>query len=967
MSRVFLAHEQRFGRAIVVKVLAPELAEGLSAERFEREIRHAASLQHPHIVPVLSAGDAAGLPYYTMPFVEGQSLRHRLDEGGALVLSEAVRILREVATALAYAHSRGLVHRDIKPDNVLLSAGVAMVTDFGIAKAIRAATVSSGEAAGATGLTATGIALGTPAYMAPEQALGDPAADFRADLYSFGVMAYECLSGAPPFAGRSAQALVAANINEPPPPISGKRVRLPDALSVLVMQCLAKDPAARPASASVLVTELDRAAAGLTAGKLRDTLGGFRPRKQAAFRRALAAAAFIAVLTIVVVLAAVRPPARDLPATTLVAVLPFDNQGPDSTAYFADGLSEALGNRLASVPAISVIDRESVREYAHTAKTIRQIGRELGVTYIVRGTVRWANGVGGTREVQVTPALVRVSDATLRGAGEPIVAPLSDIFRLQAEMATQIAAALVPALSAQSRDSLMTRPSDNPEAYDAFLRGKAAEESAKRLNSVTPAFEPAISLYRHAMSLDSNFVAPQARLANLLIDLADLTGDSSRLREGAALAKHLYQLRPHDVEVVEATVDRLRTENRWDEALRLVEAEVKLQPQQPRLLFILMQLRLKRGDLTGTDALLGRALTLSPRSVDLLEAASTVALFRREFNQADDYAKRLLAIDPGDWSAYSTRILASTFGYAGTARALEVLAGAERAIDRPPVNLYLPLAWSGSAGRQRVLQLRFERLAATTAWDSAAYYDAKFIAAAGDRNEALIAAYADSLGRVARAIPPSGIRDKVLPAARAIAASARHDPRTADYLRAADPDSQAAWISPTEAAWILDRIGQPDSAVTFVQRALKRPGLVTRRFLASVDALAHLRMDPTFRAVLADSSLPLLSGAPRWSAARAGGCMRSWRRARRTVNVTSRTRVRPTGGLGGTAAPHHDSWTAAGRLEPRGLARRKAAQSVTPISRDAFTTMTDVRRELPRPIARGTGLNGIKAAAEREP
>jgi tetratricopeptide (TPR) repeat protein/tRNA A-37 threonylcarbamoyl transferase component Bud32 len=255
MSRVFVADEHRLGRKVVVKVLSPELAAALSTPRFEREIRVAASLQQANIVPVLAAGDVEGLPYYTMPFVDGESLRARLGRG-ALPIAEVVSILRDVSRALAYAHEHGVVHRDIKPDNVLLSGHTAVVTDFGIAKAIAAA------AAGPTGTTLTqlGTAVGTPAYMAPEQAAGDPATDHRADIYAFGCMAYELLAGRPPFAGLPPHKLLVAHMSEAPAPLTEFRPDSPPALTALVMQCIAKDPAARPASATELLSRLDAVA-----------------------------------------------------------------------------------------------------------------------------------------------------------------------------------------------------------------------------------------------------------------------------------------------------------------------------------------------------------------------------------------------------------------------------------------------------------------------------------------------------------------------------------------------------------------------------------------------------------------------------------------------------------------------------------------------------------------------------------
>jgi len=291
MSRVFVAQELRLGRDVVVKVLAPDLALGISAERFEREIRTVAALQQANIVPVLTAGETDGLPYYTMPFVEGESLRAHLGRG-PMAISEVVGIVKDVARALGYAHQRGIVHRDIKPDNVLLSGGTAVVTDFGIAKAISAARAS---AEGAT-LTQVGTSIGTPAYMAPEQAAGDANVDHRADIYALGAMTYELLAGHPVFSDRTAQRMLAAHLSESPRPIGELRPDVPATLADLVMRCLAKDPDARPQSAGEIVRVLDTITSGAGAPAMPAVLLGGRGM----FRKALAiyAAAFVVVAVI---------------------------------------------------------------------------------------------------------------------------------------------------------------------------------------------------------------------------------------------------------------------------------------------------------------------------------------------------------------------------------------------------------------------------------------------------------------------------------------------------------------------------------------------------------------------------------------------------------------------------------------------------------------------------------------------
>jgi eukaryotic-like serine/threonine-protein kinase len=471
MSRVFVAMDKNLGRKIIIKVMSAEVAADLSVDRFRREIQLAARLQHPHIIPVLSAGEIDGAPYFTMPFVEGESLRAKLARVGELPIGEAVRILREVASALSYAHKHGVAHRDIKPDNVMLSNEFALVTDFGVAKALSESSIAPGAAT----LTGVGVTLGTPAYMAPEQATADPAIDHRADIYSFGVMAYEMLTGSLPFTGRSIQATLAAHAIEKPEPIERRRSGIPRGLAALVMRCLEKRPADRPQSAAEVQTVLDSIHVddrpfAITSVTARPSMRGI-------------GAIVAAVVIVGAVVYAVRT-GRGLtfgggggagvgtqPVNQLrsVAVLPLANVGGDaSDEYFTDGMTDELANALSKLPGLRVASRTS--SYAFKGKTgtdVGEIGNRLHVQAILEGTVRRS----GDR-LRVGAQLTNVSDG-LAIWSDTYERRTSDIFTVQDDIAGAIASALKLKLgSSAAQLSSTSHGTENLEAYDSFLRGR---------------------------------------------------------------------------------------------------------------------------------------------------------------------------------------------------------------------------------------------------------------------------------------------------------------------------------------------------------------------------------------------------------------------------------------------------------------------------------------------------------------
>jgi eukaryotic-like serine/threonine-protein kinase len=317
MSRVFLAKEKSLGRRVVVKVLPKELTGGVNVDRFRREIVLAAQLQHPHISGLLSTGEVAGVPYYTMPYEEGRSLRAHLRDHGPLPIGEVVGLLGDVAKALGFAHERGVIHRDIKPDNILVCGGAGVVTDFGIAKAVSEAKDQPPPQATGESLTQIGMSVGTPTYMAPEQAAADPDVDHRADIYSFGITAYEMLTGRPPFCDSSPRKLLAAHLTETPEPVVAKRPDTPPALAALVMACLAKEPAERPQNAKELARMLEVVQAGeQRAAKVQAARGGLA-RQLALGLAALVAVSILARASII----AMGLPEWVLPAMLVVAVL----------------------------------------------------------------------------------------------------------------------------------------------------------------------------------------------------------------------------------------------------------------------------------------------------------------------------------------------------------------------------------------------------------------------------------------------------------------------------------------------------------------------------------------------------------------------------------------------------------------------------------------------------------------------
>ena len=695
MAVVYLAHDRRHDRPVALKVLLPELAASLGPERFQREIRFAARLQHPHILTVLDSGGAAGQLWFTMPFVEGESLRGRLRRERQLAIEDALRIAIETARALDYAHRHDVIHRDIKPENILLTKdGDTLVADFGIARALAGAEER---------LTETGLAVGTPAYMSPEQAAGDKALDARTDIYSLGCVLYEMLSGEPPFNSPTMQAMIARRLTEPAPSVRAMRSAVPAAVDEAIRKALAPVAADRFATVGQFAQALQAAQSTATpvataaitmpaAVEPAPSISAGEPRRRAF---PVAAAALTAGLLIGGGLlfawrrthtgAEASSGARD------VAVLPFDNLGDSTDAYFADGLSDEVRSKLGQVAGLEVIARGSSIEYRKTAKRPAEIARELGADYLLTATVRWEKS-GGKSRVRVTPELVdaRPGQAARSRWGQQFDASLTDVFQVQADIATRVAGALGVALADSTQRRLTAKPTENLAAYDEFLKGEAASQGmgVSQLSSL----RRAIGYYERAVALDSSFAIAWARLSHARTRLYGNGVPDPALGEQARIAaERARRLRPDEPLVFRAfgayhaivDLDLARAQREYEQGLRLA-------PDNVALLVGLATIEPAFRRCDSAAARLSRAALLDPRSVSVANGLANVNTMLRRYAAADSASARSLALAPSNINSIFYKVLGE-LGRGDLDSARAVIRAAQKHTDPATLISYLAL------------------------------------------------------------------------------------------------------------------------------------------------------------------------------------------------------------------------------------------------------------------------------------
>ena len=650
MATVFLAHDLRHDRPVALKLLHPELAATLGPERFQREIRTTARLQHPHILPVLDSGEAVGQLWYTMPYVEGESLRDRLRGEGQLPLDDALQIACEVADALGYAHTQGIVHRDIKPENILLSRGHALVADFGIARAL--------QAADAEHLTATGVAVGTPAYMSPEQAEGASSVDGRSDLYSLGCVLYEMLTGEVPYTGRTPQAVIAKRVLEPLPHVRTLRASVPEAVEQAISRALALTPADRFATAAEFAKVLTQPPATPSATTLSRTAPPMTVDRWRGVPRWLVMLGLGVLLGAGVLLAWLR--ARPQPGSVSpkrLAVLPFENLGRPEDEYFADGVTDEVRGKLSALPGLEVIARASSSEYKQTTKKPQQIGRELGVDYLLTGTVRWERSVSGSSLVRVSPELVQVSTASTKWQA-PFEAPLTAVFRVQADVAARVAKALGLALGTRERERLGEQPTENLAAYDAFLKGEEITDGL--ITGDWAALRTAIGYYERAVALDSTFVLAWAQLSRAHSTIYGLSSnppgvEAKAARKAADRALALARFRPEGYLALGDYYASMLLDLAG--ALEQYTKGLQLAPKDTRLLNAVAACKQGLGQVDEALELLQGAEALDPRSVEVSENLVYALVRLRRYDEALGTAERARALAPANLRTIGANVI----------------------------------------------------------------------------------------------------------------------------------------------------------------------------------------------------------------------------------------------------------------------------------------------------------------------
>ena len=732
VATIYLAEDLRHRRRVAIKVLAPELAATMGSERFEHETRTAARLHHPHIVPLYDSGSAAGQLYLVMPFMEGESLASRLRREVQLPVEEARRICTEVADALKYAHANGVIHRDIKPDNILLESGHAQVADFGIARAA--------QAGDDTRLTGTGMMLGTPAYMSPEQAAGNANLDARSDLYSLGCTLYEMLAGQPPYTGPTPESLIYQHVSAPVPNVANLRPGVPAAVATMVTRLLQKSPADRYADAATLERDVAAAITTITAVAQAGTVASptTAPRVGGAAcrsRRVLVRTGLLAAVTIAIALGITgrcvhQPGGSAVAKITSLAVLPLANlSGDPLQEYFADGMTEELINALSRIGALRVISRTSTTPYKGAHKPLPLIAHELNVDALIEGTVARM----GDR-VRISASLVRAKPEQ-KLWGDHFDRPVANVLDLESEVAQAIVQRIRVTLTPTENARLAKHRVVNPAAYDAVLRGRSLRGSRSSAN-----FKRAIEEFDNAIRIDSTYAEAWAGSASAWYGISSIFTPADvampRARHAAERALSLDE----DLAGAHAALGVVLSQydRRWRDAERELKRAIELDPNSALAHYYYGIHQLSSGaPLSAALAEMQRAHDLDPLSSEtetivayfnylsgdyaasvegyrkLGAADSSVAVYhyslafcyveQGRFDEASAEARRALVTPDGDFAKPAVAYILARAGHVAEARRL--LDGALKESNPSNVQPYFnAMAYSGLGNHREALR-----------------------------------------------------------------------------------------------------------------------------------------------------------------------------------------------------------------------------------------------------------------------
>jgi len=651
MARVYLAHDTRHDRDVAIKVFDPQLSAMLGGERFLREIRITAQLTHPNIIPLLDSGQAQDLLFYVTPYAPDGSLRARLTRERQLPLRDALRIAREVADALDAAHRAGILHRDIKPENVLFISGHAVLCDFGIARAL--ATTANDS------LTQTGISLGTPAYMSPEQALAMPNVDARTDIYALGCVLYEMLSGDPPFTGSNPQRVIAQHASSAVPSIRLARAVVPDSVERVVERALAKSPADRFASAADLRDAIDRVLEPVD-----DSAVGVGNHRRGSQHLLVAAACVASLIAGGAWAWHHRGPTigRDASIATRVAVLPMATLGADpQDRYFSEAMTDELISTLSNIAGLRVIARSSVLAYADGKRSVKEIASRLNVGSVIESTSQKA----GDR-LHITIRLVDASSEEERWSERyDRVASVANVVDVERDVSMRVAQALRIKLFPQEWQRVAKRPTENYDAYELYVRGRALWNERRNQPGEAAAYDTLAKMFRRSIALDSTFAEAHAALARVYIAQVFNAGPSTELREHAAaeIARALA-LDSGSAEAYYARGDLAYTrEEGWrlEDALRDYRRALALKPNDADVHGALGTLLFHVGLLEQARRELETTLTLDPANRFVPPRIGRVMWYGQRYDSA-------LALDqrrPGSLFPYERALV---LGYIGRAR-----------------------------------------------------------------------------------------------------------------------------------------------------------------------------------------------------------------------------------------------------------------------------------------------------------